>query len=59
MAWPDVPYLLVIIEAEVEVDLRPAVSRPVCLGVRRPSESRDQFFFLLEILFRQLRFVIL
>jgi hypothetical protein len=30
-------------------------SRPVCLGVRSPSEIRDQFFFLLEIFFRQLR----
>jgi hypothetical protein len=40
---------------EVEVNLRPTVSRPVCLGVRRPSRTRDQFFFLLEISFRQLR----
>jgi hypothetical protein len=40
---------------EVEVNLRPIVSRPVCLGVRHPSGTRDQFFFLLEILFRQLR----
>jgi hypothetical protein len=36
---------------EVEVKLRPTVSRPVCLGVRRPSETNDQFLFLLEILF--------
>jgi hypothetical protein len=36
---------------EVEVNLRP----PVCPGVRRPSGTRDQFFFLLEISFRQLR----
>jgi hypothetical protein len=42
-------------EIEVEVNLRPTVSRPVCLGVRRPSRIRDQFFFLLEISFRQLR----
>jgi hypothetical protein len=27
----------------------------VRLGVRRPSGTRDQFFFRLEILFRQLR----
>jgi hypothetical protein len=27
----------------------------VCPGVRRPSGTRDQFFFLLEISFRQLR----
>jgi hypothetical protein len=42
-------------EVEFEVNLRPTVSRPVCLGVRRPSGIRDQFFFLLEIFFRQLR----
>jgi hypothetical protein len=40
---------------EVEVKLRPAVSRPVCLCVRRPSGTYDQFFFLLEIFFRHLR----
>jgi hypothetical protein len=40
---------------DVEVNLRPTVSRPVCLGVRRPSGTRDQFFFLLEISLRQLR----
>jgi hypothetical protein len=39
---------------EVEVNLRQTVSRPVCLGVRRPSGTRDQFFFLLEIPFRHL-----
>jgi hypothetical protein len=32
-----------------------SVSRPVCLGVRRPSGARDQFFILFEIFFRQLR----
>jgi hypothetical protein len=37
---------------EVEVTLRPTV----CLGVRRPSGIRDQFYFLLEYFFRQLRF---
>jgi hypothetical protein len=36
----------------VEVNLRPTVSRPVCPGVRHPSGTRDQFFFLLEISFR-------
>jgi hypothetical protein len=41
---------------EVEVNLRPTVSRPVCLGARRPSGTCDQFFFLLKISFRQLRF---
>jgi hypothetical protein len=40
---------------EVEVSLRPTVSGPVRLGVRHPSGTRGQFFFLLEISFRQLR----
>jgi hypothetical protein len=40
---------------EVEVTLRPTVSRPVSLGFRRPSGTGDQFYFLLEIFFRQLR----
>jgi hypothetical protein len=39
----------------VEVKLRSTVSRPVRLGVRHPSGTRDQFFFLLEIFCRQLR----
>jgi hypothetical protein len=39
----------------VAVNLRPTVSRPVCLGVRSPSGTRYQFFFHLEISFRQLR----
>jgi hypothetical protein len=43
------------VEVEVEVNLRPTVSRPVCLGVRHPSGTRDQFFFLLEISFRHFR----
>jgi hypothetical protein len=42
-------------EVEVEVNLRSTVGRRVCLGVRRPSGTRDQFFFLLENFFRQLR----
>jgi hypothetical protein len=41
---------------EVEVTLRPTVNRPFILGVRRPSGTRDQFYFLLEIFFGQLRF---
>jgi hypothetical protein len=49
------PYLWTPVEVEVEVNLRPIVSRPVCPGVRRPSGARDQCFFLLEISFRQLR----
>jgi hypothetical protein len=39
---------------EAEVTLRPRVSRSVSLGVRPPSGPRDQFFFLLDIFFRQL-----
>jgi hypothetical protein len=42
-------------EVEVEVNLRPTVSRPVCSGVWRPSGTRNQFFFRLEISFKQLR----
>jgi hypothetical protein len=37
------------------VTLRPTVSQPVNLGVRRPSGTRDQFHFLLKIFFRQLQ----
>jgi hypothetical protein len=33
---------------EVEVNLRPTVSRPVCPGVRRPSGTCDQFFFAMK-----------
>jgi hypothetical protein len=33
---------------EVEVNLRPTVSWPVRLGVRHPSETHDQFLFLLQ-----------
>jgi hypothetical protein len=43
------------VKAKVKVILRPTVSPPVCLGVRHPSGTHDQFFFLLEIFFRQLR----
>jgi hypothetical protein len=42
-------------EVEVEVTLLPTVSRPVHPGVRHTSGTRDQFFFVLEIFFRQLR----
>jgi hypothetical protein len=42
-------------EVKVKVTLRPTISRPVRLGVRRPSGTHDQFFFLLEIPFRHLR----
>jgi hypothetical protein len=47
--------LILTLFIEVEVNLRPTVSLPVCLGVRRPSWTCDQFFFLLEISFRHLR----
>jgi hypothetical protein len=43
------------VSVEAEVNLRPTISRPVCLGVRRPSGTCDKFFFLLEISFRQSR----
>jgi hypothetical protein len=43
----------VLNHTEVEVNLRPTVSRPVCLGVRRSSGTCDRFCFLLEISFRQ------
>jgi hypothetical protein len=41
-------------EVRGKVILQPTVSRPVRLGVRHPSGTRDQFFFLLEIFFSQL-----
>jgi hypothetical protein len=44
------------VEVEVNVNLRPTISRSVCLGVRRQSGICDQFFFLLEISFKPLRF---
>jgi hypothetical protein len=49
-------YTTMNVRTEVEVNLRPTVSRSVCLGVRHPSGTRDQFLFRLEISFRQLRF---
>jgi hypothetical protein len=42
-------------QVKVKVTLRSTVSRPVSLGVRRPSGTRDQFFFLFELFFRQFR----
>jgi hypothetical protein len=48
-------YFLPSLEVEVEVTLRPTVSRSVSLGVRLPSGTRDQFFFLHDIFFRQSR----
>jgi hypothetical protein len=37
--------------SQVKVTLQPTISRPVRLGVRRPSGTSDQFFYLLEIFF--------
>jgi hypothetical protein len=47
------------VKVKAKVSLRQTISRPVRHGVRRPSGTRYQFFFLLEIYFRQLLFVIL
>jgi hypothetical protein len=44
-----------LIKLKVKVILRLTVGRPVRLGVRHPSGTRDQLLFLLEIFFRQLR----
>jgi hypothetical protein len=43
------------VKVKVKVILRPKVSGPVCLGVRHPSRTCDQFFFIFCIIFRQLR----
>jgi hypothetical protein len=48
-------YLSSKAKVKVKVMLQPTVSRPVRPGVRHPSGTRDQFFFLLEIFFRRLR----
>jgi hypothetical protein len=40
-------------KVKVKVILRPTVSRQVRFGVRHPSGTRDPFFFLFEIVFRQ------
>jgi hypothetical protein len=48
-----------LVSSEVDVNLRPTVSRPVCLGVGPPSGTRDQIFFLLEISLDSCGFVIL
>jgi hypothetical protein len=48
-------YASTYVTKKVRVILWPTVSRPVRLGVRHPSGTSDQFFFLIEIFFRQLR----
>jgi hypothetical protein len=35
-------------EVEVEVNLRPTVSRPVCLGVGLSSRAHNQIYFVSE-----------
>jgi hypothetical protein len=54
-AWYMWRFCKEVVVAKVRVTLRPTVSRPVRLGVRRPSGTRDKFLFLLEIFFRHLR----
>jgi hypothetical protein len=46
------PCITASAKVKVKVTLRPTISRPVRLGVRRPSGTRDQFFFLLEFFFQ-------
>jgi hypothetical protein len=56
MSYPQMTVVLICdVEVEVEVNLRPAASRPFCLGVRRPPGTHHQLVFLLEITFRLLR----
>jgi hypothetical protein len=61
--WKRVYSLLFLLSytsnVEVEVKLRPTVSRPVCLGMKHPSATRDQFIFPLEISLDSCAFVIL
>jgi hypothetical protein len=51
---PDSELTPAISLTEVEVKLRQTVSWPACLGVRHPSGTRSQLFFLLGIFCRQL-----
>jgi hypothetical protein len=55
VGWIKETTRLSIPEVEVKVTLQPTVSRPVCLGVRRPSGTSNQFYFLLDMFLRQLR----
>jgi hypothetical protein len=52
--WPSYTPRHWVYFPQVKVTLQPTVSRPVILGVRPPSGTHDQFFFLLEIFFRKL-----
>jgi hypothetical protein len=45
------------LKIKVKVILRATVGRPVCLGVRHPSGTSDQFVSFFKIIFRQLRVV--
>jgi hypothetical protein len=47
------------VEVEVEVKLRPTVSRPVRLGVRHPSGTRDQISLSWKFFLDSCGFVIL
>jgi hypothetical protein len=49
------PHGVSTVKVKAKVILRLTVSQPVRPGVGHPSGTRDQFFFLLEIFFRQLR----
>jgi hypothetical protein len=54
-SWVRMPPLqmreLYCLPQKVKVTLQPTVSQPVHLGVRHPSGTRDQFFFLLESIY--------
>jgi hypothetical protein len=54
IAVPKEYWEILEVEVEVEVSLRPTVSRS-CLGIRRPFGTFDQFSFFLEIPFRHPR----
>jgi hypothetical protein len=48
VAFGDETYELNLTAVEVEVKLRPMVSRPVCLGVWLAAGAHDQSFFFLS-----------